>query len=52
MQILQLLENTNFSDNVIECKCLCRNKNYRKKVNGTLQIQFCNTYTFSNHLFY
>ena len=43
------LEYTNSQDNLIECKCLCCNKNYQHKFDEKLQEQFFNTYKFSNH---
>ena len=30
-------------------KCLCYNKNYKRKLDKNLNKQFFNTYTFSNH---
>ena len=43
------LKYKNFKDNSIEYKCLCCNKNYKKKFNEDLKKQFFNTYRFSNH---
>ena len=43
------LEYRNFKDNLIECKCLCCNKNYQEKFEGKLKEQFFNKYKFSNH---
>ena len=40
---------TNFKDNLIECKCLCCNKNYQHNFNEKLKERFFNTYKFSNH---
>ena len=39
------LDYTNFKDDLIECKCLCCNKNYQ----GKLKKQFFNTYKLSNN---
>ena len=35
--------------NIIECKCLCFNKNYQKMFDKNLKKQFFNTCKFSNH---
>ena len=43
------LEYANFTDDLIEYKCLCCNKNYQKKFYKKLKQQFFNTYKFSNH---
>ena len=43
-----LIECTNFNDNLIECKCLCCNKNYQK-FDENLKKQFFNAYRFSSH---
>ena len=43
------LKYTNFKDNSIEYKCLCCNKNYKKKFNEDLKKQFFNKYKYSNH---
>ena len=43
------LECTNFKNNLIEHKCLCRNKNYQQKLDEKLRERFFNTYKFSNH---
>ena len=43
------LKYTNLKDNSIEYKCLCCNKNYKKKFNEDLKKQFFNTYKYSNH---
>ena len=43
------LENTNFTDDLIEYKCSCCNKNYRQKFDEKLKERFFNTYKFSNH---
>ena len=37
------LESTNFKDDLIECKCLCCNKNYQQKFDEKLKEQFFNT---------
>ena len=42
------LEYTSITDNLIEHKCLCFNKNYIR-FNENLKIRFSNTYKFSNH---
>ena len=34
---------------LIECKCLCSNKNYQQKFDEKLKERFFNTYKFSNH---
>ena len=34
--------------NIIECKCLCFNKNYQKMFDKNLKKQFFNTCKFSN----
>ena len=36
-------------DDLIECKCLCCNKNYQHKFNEKLKERSFNTYRFSNH---
>ena len=38
----------NVKDDLIECKCLCCNKNYQRKFDENLKKQFTNTYKFSN----
>ena len=38
----------NSNDNLIECKCLCCNKNYQK-FDENLKKQFFNAYRFSSH---
>ena len=43
------LEYTNVKVDLIECKCLCFNKNYQKKLTENLKKKFANTYKFSNH---
>ena len=43
------LEYTNFNDDLAECKCLSRNKNYEQKFEEKLKEIFYNTYKFSNH---
>ena len=43
------LEYTNFKDDLIECKCLCYNKIFQRKLDGKLKERFFNTYKFSNH---
>ena len=43
------LEQTNFKGNFKKYKCLCCNKNYKKKFDENLEKRFINTYTFSNH---
>ena len=43
------LEYANFTDDLIEYKCLCCNKNYQKKFDKKLKQRFFNTYKFSNH---
>ena len=43
------LENANFTDDLIEYKCLCCNKNYQKKFVEKLKQQSLNTYECSNH---
>ena len=43
------LEYTNFKDDLIECKCLCCNKNYQHKLDEKLKDRFFNTYKFPNH---
>ena len=35
--------------NLIEYKCLCLNKNYKKKLDKSLRKNFFNTCKFSNH---
>ena len=42
------LEYKNFKDNLIECKCLCCNKNYQHKFDEKLKQRFFNTHNFSN----
>ena len=36
-------------DDLIECKCLCCNKNYQQKFDEKLKEQIFNIYKFSNH---
>ena len=43
------VEYTNFKDNLIECKCLCCNRNYQNKLDENLKKRLFNTYNFSNH---
>ena len=43
------IEYTNFKDDLIQCKCLHRNKNYQPKFDESLREQFFNTCKFSNH---
>ena len=43
------LEYTSFGYDVIECKCLCSNRNYQQEFNEELQERFFNAYKFSNH---
>ena len=43
------LEYTNVQDNLIECKCLCCNKNYQKRFHEILIKKFANTYIFAKH---
>ena len=43
------LEYTNFKDYLIEYKCLCCSKSYRRKFDEKLKKQFFNIYKFSNH---
>ena len=43
------LENADFKDNLIQCKCSCLNKNYQRKFDEKLQERFFNTYKFSSH---
>ena len=40
------LEHINFKDDLIEYKCLCRNKNYQQKFDEKLKERFFNTYKF------
>ena len=42
------LEYTNFKNDLIEFKCLCRNKYYQQKSDEKLKEQFFNTFKFSN----
>ena len=42
------LEYTNFKDNLLECKCLCCNKNYQKQVWWKVKRAIFNIYKFSN----
>ena len=42
-------EYANFKDDLIRYKCLCWNKNYKRKFDENLKKQFFNTYEFSNH---
>ena len=39
----------NVIDDLIVCKCLCCNRNYKKKVWWKLKKWFANIYIFSNH---
>ena len=39
----------NFKVDLIEYKCLCRNKNYQQKSDEKLKERFFNTFKFSNH---
>ena len=48
LNIATVLEYTNLEDVLIECKCLCCNKNYQNKFEEKLKEQFFNTYTISN----
>ena len=43
------LEYTNFKDNLIECKCLCRNKNNQHKFDEKLKERLFNKYKLSNY---
>ena len=43
------LEDARILDGLIEQKCLCCNKNYQKKFDENLKMQFVNTYKYSNH---
>ena len=43
------IEYTEFKDDLIEHKCLCRNKNYQRKFDRKLKEQIFNTFEFSNH---
>ena len=43
------LEYTNFKDDLIEYKCLCRNKNYQHKFDENLKERFFDPYRFSNN---
>ena len=43
------LEYKNFKDNLIECSCLCCNKNYQHEFDEKLKERVFNTYKFSNH---
>ena len=43
------LEYINFKDNLIEDRCLCWNKNYKKKFDENLQKEFFNINKFLNH---
>ena len=43
------LEYKNFRDDLIEYKCLCRNKNYQHKLEQKLNERCFNTYKFPNH---
>ena len=43
------LEYTNFKDDLIECKCMCCNKNYLQNFDGKLKERFFNSYKFFNH---
>ena len=45
---VSFLENTNFKDDLTECKCLCYNKNYQHKFDKKLKERFLNTCKFSN----
>ena len=38
-----------FINDLIERKCLCRNKNYEQKFDEKLRERFLNTYHYSNH---
>ena len=44
------LEYTNFKDDLLEYKCLCRNKNYQQKFDEKLKERYFNTYRFSKHI--
>ena len=41
--------NISIADDLVECKCLCCNKNYQHKFDENLKEQFFNTYKFFNH---
>ena len=43
------LAHTKFKDNLIEYKCLCCDKNNKKKFDEKIMKQFFNTYRFCNH---
>ena len=43
------LECTIFKDDLIECKCLCSNKNSQQMFDEKLKKQFFNTYKISKH---
>ena len=44
-----VLEYKNFKDDLIEYKCLCCNKNYKKKFDENLKKRYFNTHKFSDH---
>ena len=44
-----LLRLMNFKDDLIECKCLFRNKNFQQKCDEKLKERVLNTCEFSNH---
>ena len=43
------LKYTNFEDDLIEYKCLCRKKDYQIKFSENLKKRLSSTYTISNH---
>ena len=43
------LEYTNFKDDLLECKCLCCNKNYQQQFDENLKERFLNTYKLSKY---
>ena len=44
-----VFEYTIFEDDLIECKCLCCNKNFQQKFYEKLNELFSSTYKFLNH---
>ena len=44
-----VFEYSNFKGDLIECKCLCCNKNYQHKFDKKLKKRFFNTYKLCNH---
>ena len=45
----RVLEYTDFKAVLIECRCLCCNKNYQKTFNKMLNERLFNAYSFSNN---